>query len=469
MRDAILARTTDLDAEAWDLLHLLACAPEAIPDHLLAALGIGLPPLRALDQAGLIRRGPAGVAFRHDLCRLAIASTIPPGGEAALHRRMLDALEASAVADPAVLAHHAIGAGDAARILRYAADAGAPRPGRARTRRRPRSSASRSSAARSLTPTEQAELLEPLAEECYLIDRLDDAIAASERAMRLRERAGDSAGVSANHHALAVYHWYNADRQRRRAPRRPRRSPCSTATPPAASGRSSPLGHALAMQAYLALQASDLDARRWLHPTAAELGARSRRPDAVRAHRADRRHLRRARAATASGRDAMLSILGAADDDFDEIYSSGYSNLTYLDVEQRRLAEAAELLDISLPLTVERDLPICRVWQLGSRGRLQAARRRLGRGRSPTPTPCSPARARRSPAPGPTSSRAGRDEPRRGAATSAPAARSGPSSTSSASAAGLHPVAGEHLAADRASRAATRGRSAARARSSAAG
>ena len=36
VRDAILARTTDLDAEAWDLLHLLTCAPEAIPDHLLA-------------------------------------------------------------------------------------------------------------------------------------------------------------------------------------------------------------------------------------------------------------------------------------------------------------------------------------------------------------------------------------------------------------------------------------------------
>ncbi len=31
----ILARTADLDAAAWDVLHLLACAPEAIPDQLL--------------------------------------------------------------------------------------------------------------------------------------------------------------------------------------------------------------------------------------------------------------------------------------------------------------------------------------------------------------------------------------------------------------------------------------------------
>ena len=71
------------------------------------------------------------------------------------------------------------------------------------------------------------------------------------------------------------------------------------------------------------------------------------------------------------GRRSILSIIESAPEHFDEIYSAGYSNLTYLDVEQRRLAQASDLLDISLPLTIERDLPICYVWQLGSRGRLQ--------------------------------------------------------------------------------------------------
>jgi predicted ATPase len=65
VRDAILGRTNGLGADAWDLLHLLSCAPEAIPDHLLVPLGIGLPALRAVDLAGLIRRGPRGVARRH--------------------------------------------------------------------------------------------------------------------------------------------------------------------------------------------------------------------------------------------------------------------------------------------------------------------------------------------------------------------------------------------------------------------
>jgi DNA-binding CsgD family transcriptional regulator len=70
-----------------------------------------------------------------------------------------------------------------------------------------------------------------------------------------------------------------------------------------------------------------------------------------------------------AARDATLVILDTPEDEFDEIYSSGYSYLTYLDVEQRRLGDASKLLGVSLPLTVERDLPICRVWQLGSRGR----------------------------------------------------------------------------------------------------
>ena len=83
VRDAVLARTIHLDAEAWDLLHLLTCSPEAIPDPCCRRSASASPPLRALDQAGLIARGPRGVAFRHDLCRLAVADAIPPGGDAA--------------------------------------------------------------------------------------------------------------------------------------------------------------------------------------------------------------------------------------------------------------------------------------------------------------------------------------------------------------------------------------------------
>lgn len=370
VRDAILARTHGLDADAWDLLHLLACSPEAIPDHLLAPLGIGLPALGAVDHAGLIRRGPRGVAFRHDLCRMAISDTLPPGGVVSFHRRMLDSLEATPNADPAVLAHHSVGAGDAARILRHATDAG---------RAAARSGAHTQAAAFFQTAldrgapssaAEEAGLLELLADECYLIDRLDDAIAASERAMSLRERSRDPAGVSSNHHSLSVYQWYNANRGVAERHAAAAEAVLDGDPEPHADGL---LGHALAMQAYLAMQANDVERARRLLGEAGDVASGSDDPTLpirVRVIEGVCAVLKGER----GSRDAILTFLGDAHEHLDEIHSSGYSNLTYLDVEQRRFRHAAELLGYTLPLTTERDLPICRVWQLGSRGRMKLLR-----------------------------------------------------------------------------------------------
>ena len=43
----------------------------------------------------------------------------------------------------------------------------------------------------------------------------------------------------------------------------------------------------------------------------------------------------------------------------------GYSNLSYLDVEQRRFRVAERVLEDSLAYSVERDIPICNHWQTG--------------------------------------------------------------------------------------------------------
>lgn len=373
VRDAVLARTTELTADAWDLLHLLACAPEAIPDQLLPRLGIGLPPLRMVDDAGLVRRGPRGVAFRHDLCRIAISSTLPPGGEVSFHLRMLDALEASPRTDPAVLVHHAERAGDTVRTLRYAADAG-----RAAARSGAHTQAAeflRIALERGVPGTieEEAELLEHLAESYYLIDRLDDAIAASERAMGLRERGRDNGGVSTNHRALSVYQWYNANRGVA-----VQHADVAVAVLDAEPDAHSDidrarLGHAFAWQAYLAMQANDLDRARTLLQRATDV---SDEVDAdVDPSLSVRIRLLKGICGVLENRDtsreATLAILETSYNDLDEIASGAYSNLTYLDVEQRRLRQATELLGYTLPLTVERDLPICYVWQLGARGRLK--------------------------------------------------------------------------------------------------
>jgi DNA-binding CsgD family transcriptional regulator len=370
VRDAILARTVGLDVAAWDLLHLMVCAPESIPDYLLADLGVSVPALRSLDQAKLIRRNDRGVAFRHDLCRLAIASVIPPGAEADLHRRMITAYEAASLTDPAVLTHHALGAGDCERIRRAATDAG-----KAATR-----SGAHTQAAEfyrialdrggQLPVESEAELLELLADEYYLTDRLDDAIVACRRAMHLRQQTGASASVSANHHALSVYEWYNANRAAAEHHVAQAVVVLDGHVEDEGPTELAQLGHAFAMQAFLAVQMTDLKHATALISRAKQIADKASDPSLV-----VRVGLIEGYVALLGGKDrgreSILSIIQSAPEHFDEIYSSGYSNLTYLDVEQRRLAQASDLLDISLPLTIERDLPICHVWQLGSRGRLE--------------------------------------------------------------------------------------------------
>lgn len=256
VRDAILARTVGLDAAAWDLLYLLACAPGALPDILLAPLNVTIPTLRTLDTAKLIRRSDRGVAFRHDLCRLAVESVIPPGAEVAVHRRMIAAYQTVPEPDPAVLTHHALGAGDTGLTRRSAA-----RAGRAAAR-----SGAHTQAADfyrtaleyggELAPGEEADLLEALADEYYLTDRLDDAIGARRRALRLREQEGDRRAVGVNHCLLARYELDNADRSRAEwhaALAVEVIDGCPDADPAS-------LGHALASRAYFAVLASDFAA-----------------------------------------------------------------------------------------------------------------------------------------------------------------------------------------------------------------
>ncbi|MCV7172188.1 helix-turn-helix transcriptional regulator [Mycobacterium manitobense] len=219
-----------------------------------------------------------------------------------------------------------------------------------------------------LTAGAEAELLELIAAEYYLTDQLAAAIEACRRALQVRENMGARAELSADHHALAVYDWYNADR---RGADTHAAQAVTVIDPDAAADPSAlvSLGHAFAMQAYLAMQSTDLPHANSMLEHARDIAATA--GDAGLSVRvAIIEGICAVIAGKDGGRDAVMSIMASAPRHLDEIYSSGYSNLTYLDVEQRRLADASDLLGVSLAMTWERDLPICRVWQLGARGRL---------------------------------------------------------------------------------------------------
>ncbi|CAI7975460.1 Transcriptional regulator, LuxR family [Frankia sp. Hr75.2] len=80
VRDAVLARTTDVTLDDVEVLQMVATAPDRLDDRVLPALGVDLPTLRRLDTTGLLTRARGGLVFRHELARQAVESTIPPGG-----------------------------------------------------------------------------------------------------------------------------------------------------------------------------------------------------------------------------------------------------------------------------------------------------------------------------------------------------------------------------------------------------
>ena len=372
VRDAVLARAAGLDTAARDLADLIACAPGAIPEALLPALGVGIASLRTLDAAGLIARDRRGVTYRHDISRLAIAGALPPGGEVSLHRRILEAFETQADPDPAVLAHHALGAGDGARVFRYAARAGRVAAGSGAHTEATRHFEQALDHAPESALGARAELCELLAMELYLTDRPAEAVAAAGRAAAWRRAEGNSVRASAAHQLLGVFEWYNGNR-----PAAEEHAATAVAMldlgPDAATDAAGVLGHALAIQAFLAAQKCDLTMARDRHARALQL-ARGLADRKLDVRLATVESVIAMMSGDRAGRDRIVAVLDQDGEFYDEVHSSGFSNLANLDVEQRRLDAAQKVLDHCLPMAVQWDLPICYGWQRGVRGRLRMIR-----------------------------------------------------------------------------------------------
>jgi DNA-binding CsgD family transcriptional regulator/tetratricopeptide (TPR) repeat protein len=139
-------------------------------------------------------RGEAdGVAFRHELARLAIEESLTPHRAVVLHRRALAALAQPAIGSPdlARLAHHAAAAGDTSAVLRYApaAAAHAAAVGAHREALHQYERALRFGAG--LAAERRAELLERFADEGYLTDMREEAVAALDEALAIRRDGGE--------------------------------------------------------------------------------------------------------------------------------------------------------------------------------------------------------------------------------------------------------------------------------------
>lgn len=193
VRDAIAARAARLSPAGQDALGAMAVLGTQVEVEMLGKLTEAVATLVEEGTAlGLLEDRGARVAFRHELVRETILEALPERRKRQWHTTILKALEESGTdaEDSAVLAHHAEAAGDAQAVQRHAPAAarraaalGSHREAAAQLARALRHS-------RHLPSVDRARLLEQYAEECVLLDRLDEAARANDEALRIRRQQG---------------------------------------------------------------------------------------------------------------------------------------------------------------------------------------------------------------------------------------------------------------------------------------
>ena len=194
VRDAVLARAARLSEGGRALLDAVSVIPGGCELALLDELAREqVEHLAECTASGIVAAVDGGVAFRHELARLAIEESVPADRKRALHRRALSVLGAGPVseADAAVLAHHAELAGDAEGVLQWATLA-AQRAAASGAHREAAAQYARALRHTSSMPTgERATLLERRADECYLTAELEEAIDAQQEAVDIRRGLRD--------------------------------------------------------------------------------------------------------------------------------------------------------------------------------------------------------------------------------------------------------------------------------------
>jgi DNA-binding CsgD family transcriptional regulator/tetratricopeptide (TPR) repeat protein len=192
VRDAVLARLGRLSDPAKDCAWAAALAGARVDPELLRPCVPDLPSsLDELQACGILDRDGRDLRFRHELTRLSVEQDAPGHRARQLHETLLQVLTARVDPDPARLAHHAEGAGDAEAVLswapragRQAARLGAHREAVAQFRRAARF-------AEGAEPAVVAEIHESLAVELSYGDAWEDAAASAQTALALWRQVGD--------------------------------------------------------------------------------------------------------------------------------------------------------------------------------------------------------------------------------------------------------------------------------------
>lgn len=125
VQEAVLARVGRLPGPTRRAVEAVSIAPRSLELERVATLvEVPMDSVDAAVGAGVLFGDGVRLRFRHELARAAVEASIPPGRRLGMHRRMIAMLEGDNSPDTARLAHHAIQAGSADLIVKYAPTAG---------------------------------------------------------------------------------------------------------------------------------------------------------------------------------------------------------------------------------------------------------------------------------------------------------------------------------------------------------
>jgi predicted ATPase/DNA-binding CsgD family transcriptional regulator len=211
VRDAVLARIARVSSAARTLLKLASVVPARTERWLLeAVLGSAASALEECLSSGMLSLDHTTVAFRHELARQAVESTLSPLRQQTLHAQVLQAFitHGEDASQAAHLVHHALGAHDGALVARYAPLAAKQAAAQGAHREAAAHYATALRVVDQLPLERQAELLEGRAYECYLTSQMEEAVQARQAALRIWRALDRSDQVGHTFRWLSRLSWF---------------------------------------------------------------------------------------------------------------------------------------------------------------------------------------------------------------------------------------------------------------------
>ena len=362
VRDAVLARAERLSSAARSALNAVSVFPRRAEAPVVEALcgPDGAGHLAECVASGMLEQFDGVYAFRHEIARRAVETSLWMPLRRELNARALAALRTAGGVPVARLLHHAVEAGDPGSVrelaplaAREAAHFGAHREAAGHIEIALRE-------ADGLAGVERAALYERYAFECHLIGRLHDAIEAQEAARQLYHALGDGLREGDCLRWLSRFSYLAGER--------------ITADVFAQQAvellETVPAGAELAMAwsnlSQLAMLAGRYDEARREGERAIVLASALNRPD-ILCHALNNVGAAEYWFGADKGRRHLAQSLQIAlEHDFPEHAARAFVNLAFLELAQRQHARARSALDAGIDYCMERDLDTWHHYLLGT-------------------------------------------------------------------------------------------------------